>query len=108
MAQLLSLHFDARLDTLHPASCPASGNGPTEFNHGSKFWMAHQQGLTLNGSLVHAGLHTRLSGTGWQTYLDDDERGFSRIGAEDMDDIGMQGIMYPRFNSALAPRSLFT
>jgi agmatinase len=87
------LHFDAHLDTLHPASYPASTNGNAEFNHGSMFWMAHQEGLIRNSSSVHAGLHTRLSGTDWRTYRDDDDQGFFRIGAENIDDIGVQGVI---------------
>ena len=87
------LHFDAHLDTLHPSSYPSSLAGPADFNHGSMFWMAYQEGLIRNSSSVHAGLHTRLSGIDWRSYLDDDEQGFFRIHAEEIDDIGVAGVI---------------
>ncbi|PBP27054.1 hypothetical protein BUE80_DR001952 [Diplocarpon rosae] len=62
------LHFDAHLDTWHPAKYPSPWpSKQSEFNHGSMFWIASNEGLILNGSSVHAGLRTRLSlapGTG--------------------------------------------
>lgn len=94
------LHFDAHLDTWHPAKYPSvwepsAGDGLTqsEFNHGSMFWIASQEGLILNGSSVHAGLRTRLSGDGWDDYEDDERRGFLRITTDDIDDIGPKGII---------------
>lgn len=87
------LHFDAHLDTLHPSSYPSSLAGPADFNHGSMFWMAHREGLIRDSSSVHAGLHTRLSGTDWSSYLNDDEQGFFRIGAEEIDEIGVRGVI---------------
>jgi agmatinase len=57
------------------------------------FWMASNEGLILNGSSVHAGLRTRLSGPDWADYEDDDSQGFLRISSDDIDDIGPKGVI---------------
>ena len=88
------LHFDAHLDTWHPAKYPSAWpSKQAEFNHGSMFWIASNEGLILNGSSVHAGLRTRLSGQDWGDYDDDDAQGFLRISADDIDDFGPKGVI---------------
>ncbi|KAF4614399.1 hypothetical protein G7Y89_g15337 [Cudoniella acicularis] len=88
------LHFDAHLDTWHPAKYPSPWpSKQAEFNHGSMFWIASNEGLILNGSSVHAGLRTRLSGADWGDYEDDTSQGFLRISSDDIDDIGPKGII---------------
>ena len=88
------LHFDAHLDTWHPAKFPSTWESDqSQFNHGSMFWLASKEGLILNGSSVHAGLRTRLTGTGWDDYADDDSQGFLRISSDDIDDIGTKGVI---------------
>ncbi|CZR66872.1 related to agmatinase [Phialocephala subalpina] len=83
------LHFDAHLDTWHPAKYPSPWpSKQAEFNHGSMFWIASNEGLILNGSSVHAGLRTRLSGADWADYEDDTNQGFLRISSDDIDDLG--------------------
>lgn len=85
------LHFDAHLDTWHPGKYPnAWASSPTQadYNHGSMFWLASNEGLILNGSSAHAGLRTRLSGIDFSDYEDDDRQGFLRIEADDIDDLG--------------------
>jgi agmatinase len=57
------------------------------------FWIASNEGLINNGSSVHAGLRTRLSGNDWTDYEDDDRQGFLRISADDIDDLGTSGII---------------
>ena len=57
------------------------------------FWLASNQGLILNGSSVHAGLRTRLSGNGWDDFEDDERQGFLRISADDIDEMGTAGIV---------------
>lgn len=88
------LHFDAHLDTWNPAKY-ASGwpSAQSEFNHGSMFWLASNEGLILNGSPIHADLRTRLSSKGWSDYDDDDRQGFLRISSDDIDEMGTQGII---------------
>lgn len=93
------VHFDAHLDTWHPAKYPSAWleKGETQpqsyFNHGSMFWIAGNEGLIANGSSVHAGLRTRLSGTDDADYQDDDTQGWVRISTDDIDEIGTQGII---------------
>lgn len=88
------LHFDAHLDTWHPAKYPSPWpSKQAEFNHGSMFWIASNEGLILNGSSVHAGLRTRLSGDDWADYEDDSNQGFLRISADDIDDLGPKGVV---------------
>ncbi|KAF7882055.1 uncharacterized protein EAF01_011835 [Botrytis porri] len=88
------LHFDAHLDTWHPAKYPDPwASMQAQFNHGSMFWLASNEGLIMNGSSVHAGLRTRLSGDNYADYKDDDRQGFLRISADDIDDLRPQGVV---------------
>lgn len=89
------LHFDAHLDTWHPAKYPSAWpSTQAHFNHGSMFWLAGQEGLLTNSSAapnVHAGLRTRL--TGWGDYDDDDAQNWRRLASDDMDDLkGADGV----------------
>ncbi|KAL9595463.1 MAG: hypothetical protein Q9219_006423 [cf. Caloplaca sp. 3 TL-2023] len=88
------LHFDAHLDTWNPSAYPSEWeSAQSDFNHGSMFWIASNEGLIINGSSAHAGLRTRLSGDGWDDYIDDDRQGFLRISSDDIDDLGTKGII---------------
>ncbi|KAF2667638.1 Arginase/deacetylase [Microthyrium microscopicum] len=96
---LTVVHFDAHLDTWHPAKYPSEWiqdddpSEPSYFNHGSMFWMAGIEGLIANDSSVHAGLRTRLSGTDWTDNDDDTKQGWMRISSDDIDDIGTKGVI---------------
>jgi agmatinase len=57
------------------------------------FWMAAQEGLIANGSSVHAGLRTRLSGVDFADFEDDTNQGWIQISTDDIDDIGVKGIV---------------
>lgn len=93
------VHFDAHLDTWHPAKYPsawlesptADGAFPQSyFNHGSMLWIAGRESLVANGSSVHAGLRSRLAG---HEDLDDDAlQGYAQISADDIDDLGPRGV----------------
>ncbi|EAT85666.1 hypothetical protein HBI56_141870 [Parastagonospora nodorum] len=93
------VHFDAHLDTWHPAKYPSAWIDKEDpstqsfFNHGSMFWFASTEGLIANGSSVHAGLRTRLSGDDAADYEDDSQQGWIRIATDDIDDIGASGII---------------
>lgn len=92
------LHFDAHLDTWHPAKYPnawlsADKESQSDFTHGTMFWIASSEGLILNGSSVHGGLRTRLSGLDYSDYADDSQQGFLQIEADDIDEVGTQGII---------------
>lgn len=91
-APVAVLHFDAHLDTWHPAKYPSAWpSAQSDFNHGSMFWIASNEGLIVNGSSVHGGLRSRLSG--WEDFEDDERQGFLRISADDIDDLGTRGII---------------
>ncbi|OCL12902.1 Arginase/deacetylase [Glonium stellatum] len=93
------VHFDAHLDTWHPAKYPSAWIDPTDsstqsfFNHGSMFWIAATEGLIANTSSIHAGLRTRLSDDGIEDYEDDTKQGWVRISTDDIDDIGVKGVI---------------
>lgn len=60
------------------------------------FWMANQEGLLSNastGQSVHAGLRTRLSGSDWTDHEDDTAQNWVRYAADEIDEIGTQGII---------------
>lgn len=57
------------------------------------FWLAATEGLIANGSSVHAGLRTRLSGDNAEDNADDSQQGWIRIATDDIDDIGASGII---------------
>ncbi|KAF2438003.1 Arginase/deacetylase [Karstenula rhodostoma CBS 690.94] len=91
---LVLLHFDSHLDTLHPHNYPSAwASEQAQFNHGSVFWKATNEGLISNLSSVHAGINTRLSGDSWADFLDDDRQGFMRIPADAVDTVGTDGVI---------------
>ncbi|KAF2761790.1 arginase [Pseudovirgaria hyperparasitica] len=93
------VHFDAHLDTWDPIKYPSSWIDATDettqsfFNHGSMFWMAAKEGLIANASSVHAGLRTRLSGDDYMDYEEDTAQGWVQISTDDVDEIGVKGII---------------
>ncbi|KAF2706628.1 Arginase/deacetylase [Pleomassaria siparia CBS 279.74] len=92
------VHFDAHLDTWHPAKYPSAWIDPdvpnqSDFNHGSMFWIAAKEGLITNSSSVHAGLRTRLSGDDDEDHQYDSQQGWVRIASDDIDDIGVKGVI---------------
>ncbi|KAK4211941.1 putative mitochondrial precursor [Rhypophila decipiens] len=91
------LHFDAHLDTWHPEKYPSTWTSDqAQFNHGSMFWMASNEGLLSNSSSsrsVHAGLRTRLSGDDFSDFDDDTAQNWYRLTSDDIDDLGTAGII---------------
>ncbi|OTA98916.1 hypothetical protein M426DRAFT_68816 [Hypoxylon sp. CI-4A] len=89
------LHFDAHLDTWHPAKYPSYWwSEQSRFTHGSMFWLAGDEGLLSNASAapnVHAGLRTRLSGI--EDYEEDTAQNWMRISADEIDDLGTKGVV---------------
>ncbi|KAK4560434.1 hypothetical protein LTR86_005630 [Recurvomyces mirabilis] len=90
------VHFDAHLDTWHPAKYPSAWvdpNNPNEqsfFTHGTMFWVAHNESLIMKDKSVHAGLRTRLSSI--EDNEDDDAQGWVRIACDDIDDMGAAAV----------------
>jgi len=86
------LHFDAHLDTWLPNKYPSNWFSlQHQFTHGTMFALAHNESLLLPS--VHAGLRTRLSGLDFGDYYDDDAQGWHRIEADEIDDVGPQGVV---------------
>jgi agmatinase len=117
------IHFDAHLDTWDPSSYPSTWIEapdpddpdavlpPSWFNHGSMFWLAHREGLIAslpefnNGSAccnVHAGLRCRLSSISDNS--EDSSQGWTRISADMIDDIGVDGVVKLILSSIGDPR----
>ncbi|KAF3933531.1 Guanidinobutyrase [Dactylellina cionopaga] len=95
--QVAVLHFDAHLDTWDPTKYPnAWMSEQSQVNHGSMFWLAqtaYDPPLIFPNTSVHAGLRTRLSGSDYGDYEDDTNQGWFRIEADDIDDIGVNGVI---------------
>ena len=96
--EIAVLHFDAHLDTWNPKTYPSAwlkDGEPTQsdFTHGTMFWIAGEEGLIANGRSVHAGLRTRLSGQDYADYAEDTAQGFLQIEADDIDHLGVEGIV---------------
>lgn len=85
------IHFDSHLDTWKPSVFGAGRSKTAAINHGTYFWHAAQEGLIKNGSSVHAGIRTTLSGP--SDYEVDKERGFHLNEARLIDEIGTAGII---------------
>ncbi|KAL9063116.1 MAG: hypothetical protein Q9157_008408 [Trypethelium eluteriae] len=94
------VHFDAHLDTWHPAKYPSAWLNESDpstqsfFTHGTMFWMAANEGLIAAGSSVHAGLRCRLTDGDGETgdHADDTAAGWVRIATDDIDELGYAGI----------------
>ncbi|KAJ6263154.1 Guanidinobutyrase [Drechslerella dactyloides] len=94
---LAVLHFDAHLDTWDPIKYPSAwSSDQVKLNHGSMFWLAqtaYDPPLIFPNASVHAGLRTRLSGVDFDDYHDDTRQGWYRIEADEIDDVGVQGVV---------------
>lgn len=93
-APVAVVHFDAHLDTWKPPSSSADFpwfSEPGRFNHGDVFSLAWEEGLIENGSSIHVGLRTRLSGP--QDIEEDTEQGFMQISCDEVDEVGTDGII---------------
>jgi len=77
---------------LEPEDDPFWYSEQANYNHANVFWNAAREGLLLNGSCIHAGLRTRLTGTSLHDYEHDGFQGFSQIEVDDIDKIGVEGI----------------
>ncbi|KAF3937838.1 Guanidinobutyrase [Dactylella cylindrospora] len=101
--QVAVLHFDAHLDTWHPEKYPSAWSSKqTRLTHGSMFWLAqvdYDPPLIRPNASVHAGLRTRLSGSDFTDYEDDTEQGWYRIESDDIDDIGVNGVIEAILNN---------
>ncbi|KAH8979402.1 agmatinase [Lactarius akahatsu] len=88
------IHFDSHLDTWKPSVFGGAPSDRAAINHGTYFYWASREGLIANGSSIatcHGAIRTTLSGPA--DYANDDESGFQRIEAREIDTIGTDGII---------------
>jgi len=85
------IHFDSHLDTWRPSVFGGAPSAQAAINHGTYFYWASQEGLIKNGSSIHGAIRTTLSGPA--DYANDDQSGFQRIEAREIDTIGTDGII---------------
>ncbi|KAF8159274.1 agmatinase [Crassisporium funariophilum] len=85
------IHFDSHLDTWKPSTFGGAPSEQAAVNHGTYFYWASQEGLISNGSSIHGAIRTTLSGL--EDYENDDNAGFKRIEAREIDVIGTDGII---------------
>ncbi|KDR80907.1 hypothetical protein GALMADRAFT_264854 [Galerina marginata CBS 339.88] len=85
------IHFDSHLDTWKPSVFGGAPSHQAAINHGTYFYWASQEGLIKNGTSIHGAIRTTLSGL--EDYDNDDNAGFKRIEAREIDTIGTDGII---------------
>lgn len=85
------IHFDSHLDTWKPALYGDGKSNTAGLNHGTFLYHAAKEGLTRNGTSIHAGIRTPLQDLG--DYENDAECGFKLQEAWEIDRIGIHGII---------------
>ncbi|KAH9890635.1 Arginase/deacetylase [Cubamyces lactineus] len=89
------IHFDSHLDTWKPKQTTGGPWLPDEeipVSHGSYFWYAYKEGLLApNNANIHVGIRGAINS--WQDYDDDYEFGWIISHAEDVEDVGWQGVV---------------
>ncbi|KIM44369.1 hypothetical protein M413DRAFT_17517 [Hebeloma cylindrosporum] len=85
------IHFDSHLDTWKPSIFGGAPSDQAAINHGTYFYWASQEGLINNGTSIHGAIRTTLSGP--EDYENDDNMGFKRVEAREIDSIGTAGII---------------
>ncbi|KAL9108838.1 MAG: hypothetical protein Q9227_006495 [Pyrenula ochraceoflavens] len=84
------IHFDSHIDTWDPSVLGGGISHYAGVNHGTFLHIAHEEGLVLNGSSVHAGIRAPVR----KGDLKNDRRcGFEIVTARDIDRIGVQGVI---------------
>ena len=86
------IHFDSHLDTWDPAVLGGGFSHYASVNHGTFLHIAHEEGLILNGSSMHAGIRAPFSSK--KKDLKNDARcGFEIVTAREIDKIGVHGVI---------------
>ncbi|KAF5332760.1 hypothetical protein D9611_005098 [Ephemerocybe angulata] len=81
------IHFDAHLDTWYAGE---DTPGVNRANHGTFFYVAHEEGLLGNNS-IHGGIRCKLEGI--SDIVNDMAVGFQIITTDDIDDLGIPEIV---------------
>ncbi len=87
------IHLDSHLDTWDPyEGYTGIASEQSAITHGTFFWHASREGCIKKGASVHGGLRTKLFGP--KDYeIDEQNVGFHRIEAHEIDVIGVEGIV---------------
>lgn len=86
------IQFDPHLDTWAPEVLSHNQSSYASINHGTFLHIAHEEGLLIEGHRnIHVGIRTQLESLG---DLKNDRRcGFGFIFANDIDRVGVQGVI---------------
>lgn len=83
------IHFDSHLDTWAPEIYNVKARG-SKYNHGNPLYHASKEGLTTNGTSLHVGIRSSLYDK--EDIKRDEALGFRMIKANDIFDLGVEGI----------------
>lgn len=87
------IHFDSHLDTWDPEVLGGGISSYAGVNHGTFLHLAHEEGLLLNDTSIHAGIRAPMVRP--KGDLRNDKRcGFDIVRAKDIDRIGVDGIAH--------------
>ncbi|KAJ5407876.1 hypothetical protein N7509_001759, partial [Penicillium cosmopolitanum] len=87
------IHLDSHLDTWDPyEGYTGIASNQSAITHGTFFWHASREGCISKGTSVHGGLRTKLFVKS-RDYEIDQNVGFTIIEAQEIDEIGMSGII---------------
>ena len=86
------IHLDSHLDTWDPyQGYTGIASEQSAITHGTFFWHAGREGCISKGTSIHGGLRTKLFSP--RDYEIDQDVGFHLIEAQEIDEIGMEGII---------------
>ncbi|KAG2194378.1 hypothetical protein INT47_006693 [Mucor saturninus] len=94
------IHFDSHLDTWAPEIYNVKAKG-SQYNHGNPLYHASKEGLIAHGSSLHVGIRSSLYEE--QDIGRDEALGFHIIKANDIFDLGLEGIAR-RMKEVLGPK----
>lgn len=86
------IHFDSHIDTWDPKVLGGGLSHYAGINHGTFLHIAHEEGLVLNDSSIHAGIRAPVVNKHYD-WANDRRCGFSIITARAIDRIGIHGII---------------
>lgn len=86
------IHFDSHIDTWDPAVLGGGLSHYAGVNHGTFLHIAHEEGLLLNSSNIHAGIRAPASNK-HHDWRNDARCGFEIVTARDIDHIGIAGVV---------------
>lgn len=86
------VHFDSHIDTWDPKVLGGGLSHYAGVNHGTFLHIAHEEGLLLNQTSIHAGIRAPAINKK-HDWRNDRRCGFEIVTARDIDKIGIQGII---------------